>query len=424
MLFGDNVWFKMLSNGTHMDNKTPTPHRPISLTGGEYEKLYLSGYFRPDANACTATSGDNNAECYIDGGRFGEVAGAGQELIDGDVTWVINHADITSFYGGGINSLKAITGDITTTIKNSRVDFFCGGPKFGDMTATKTVTTTATDCTFGTFFGAGYGGTAILRECPSAYNLYQNKNYDWGSWINGSYDKSDADAYRGKFNSGKGVSCGYEHEFFAGSSGNVGRLYLQYASFSLAQTEDVSSTLTGCTVLNNFYGGGSLGAVVGSATSTLIDCDVNGNVYGAGFSAKIPKVAVLPLGGFITAPYYNEATGVYENTVYRDTVEYKWVHVGTLNNKAQALDDDDHTIKTTKDLDGLGTVSGDITLTLKGNTHVLGSVFGGGEESSVTGDITVTLQGETHVEGSVYGGGDEGPVNGNTSVRICDDCNL
>ncbi len=439
MLFGDNVWFKMLSNGTHMDNISPTPHRPISLIGGEYEKLYLSGYFSPNATACTAGSGDNNAECYIDGGRFGEVAGAGQELISGNVTWIINHADIRDFYGGGINSLKAITGNISTTITNSYINYFCGGPKFGDMSATKTVSTTATDCTFGTYFGAGYGGTAILRECPSAYNQYTSKNYSWGSWLNDSYDKASDGRYRGKFTNNKGVSCGYEHEFFAGSSGNVGRLYIQYASFSLAQTNGVTSTLTGCTVLKNFYGGGSLGAVVGDARSTLTDCTIKGNVFGAGFQVDIPKVGVIPNGGFIAAPNYNESTGVYETVKYRDTVEYEWEHVASLSNGEQCLvDGDKKTIKTTKDLFGLGAVKGNVVLTLKGSTTVgtlnngnlvagTGNVYGGGDESSVNktdggekGDTQVILQQGVIVHGNVYGGGNNGPVGGSSSVTIQD----
>ena len=47
-----------------------------------------------------------------------------------------------------------------TVITNSRVDQFCGGPKFGIMNSDKKVVTNATNCTFRTFFGAGYGGNS------------------------------------------------------------------------------------------------------------------------------------------------------------------------------------------------------------------------------------------------------------------------
>ena len=422
MLFGDNVWFKMLSNGTHMDHPTRTPHRPISITGGELGALYLSGYFRPDANTSAEGDGDDdkNAECYIDGGRFGEVAGAGQENIDGDVTWLIDHADIENFYGGGIkaSNTNQITGDIITTVKNSHVILFCGGPKFGDVTDGKTVTTTATDCVFGTFFGAGFGGTSIYRECPSNYNKFEEKNYTWNSWISATYDNSGGASYRGKYVANKGVSCGYEYEFFGGSGGNVARLYLKYASFSLAQCNDVNSTLTGCTINSNFYGGGSLGAVTGTVTSELDDCTVKGSVYGAGYSATIPKASVFATGGFDPIPNYNEKTGVYEPEGFPASSEFTWSHVGSLSGGSQALDGTN--IKTSKDLNSLGTVTGNVTLTIGGTSTVAGSVYGGGEESAVTGDITVTLEGQTQVAGSVYGGGNRGEVDGNTSVILKD----
>lgn len=416
-LFGDNVWFKMLSNGTHMDNKTPTPHRPISLIGGEYEKLYLSGYFRPDANPCEVSSGDNNAECYIDGGKFGEVAGAGQENISGNVTWLVDHADMESFYGGGIKASDAnqITGDITTTIKNSHVKLFCGGPMFGDMASGKTVTTNATNCVFGTYFGAGFGGTSLYRQYVQ--NLYQEKNYDWNSWVSSSYDNSGGDNYRGKYYSGRGVSCGYEYEFFGGSGGNVARLYIKYASFSLAQCNNVNSTLTNCIIDSNFYGGGSLGAVTGTASSVLDGCKVKGNVFGAGFSATIPKASVFATGGFNPIPNYNEKTGVYEPEGFPASSEFTWSHVESLNNKAQALDGTN--IKTTKNLNALGTVQ-TATLTIKGTTTVNGSVYGGGDESSVDGSTTVKLEGEAKVLGNVYGGGNKGAVGGSSEVIIQD----
>lgn len=424
MLFGDNVWFQLLSNGTHADNKSPTPHRPISLVGGEYETLYLSGYFRPDANACTATGGDNNAECYIDGGSFVEVAGAGQEKIDGNVTWIIDHADIKNFFGGGINSANPITGNISTTIKNSRVTMFCGGPKFGNMASTKTVETEATGCTFNKFFGGGYGGTSIYKD--RIQNQWESLNYindpkgDWATWISGSYDASSYGGYRGKYVQDKGVAVDYEYEFFGGSKGNVARLYIHYASFSLAQTNGVKSTLTGCTIKENFYGGGSFGAVVGDATSILTDCKVEGNVFGAGYSVNIPTVTVRNTGGWSVVPYYNTSTAVYEEPTWQDVVVYTWDNQ-SVSNGGQALVDDGLKIKTNESLVGLGTVTGNVKLTLKGSTKVTGNVYGGGEASAVKGldkTVTVNLQGTTNVLGNVFGGGDQGKVEGSTTVNI------
>ena len=435
ILLGDNVWFQLLSDGTHSDKTSPTPHRPISITGGQFDILYLSGYFRPDATACTAGDGDRNAKCYIDGGKFGEVAGAGQEQIDGNVTWIIDHADIDNFYGGGINSAKAITGNIQTTIKNSRVDVFCGGPKFGNMASNKTVETEATGCTFRKYFGAGYGGTSIYRDRIA--NQWESLNYindskgDWANWISNSYDKASGGSKRGNFASGKGVAVNYEYEFFGGAKGNVARLYIDYASFSLAQTNNVSSTLNKCTVLENFYGGGSLGAVVGDATSTLTDCTVLGNVFGAGYSVDIPTVKVRNTGGWSVVPYYNNSTAIYEEATWQPEVTYTWDNQ-SVSSGSNALVDDGLKIKTNDSLDDLGAVNGNVILTLKGTTKVGydeegnpvaggGHVYGGGDASAVKGSgnsVTVNLKGNTTVNGDVFGGGNKGIVEGTATVNI------
>ncbi len=111
---------------------------------------------------------------------------------------------------------------------------------------------------------------------------------------------------------------------------------------------------------------------------------------------------------------------------------YTWQHRNTVNSTATAINKTERILYTTENLDSLGTVTGNATLTLKGNTMVgtletgvlkvgTGSVFGGGKESAVKGNTSVILEGEAHVLGNVFGGGDEGTVNGNTSVLIKED---
>ena len=93
----------------------------------------------------------------------------------GNIVWQIDNADIDEFYAGGTNAAHIAEGNITTVISNSRVDLFCGGPKFGDMNTGKTVVTNATNCTFRTFFGAGYGGNSYNRRYP------KNKSSETGN---------------------------------------------------------------------------------------------------------------------------------------------------------------------------------------------------------------------------------------------------
>ena len=422
---GSNVWFKLFNNGCHMDKKkVKTPHIPISVTGGQYDEFYLSGYFQPEAPFY-----NDDAECYIDGGYFGNVAGAGQEKINGNVTWYVNHAYIENFCGGGLNVDKPIAGHITDTIMNSYIGIYCGGPKFGNVQNNKNVKTYAKNTTFGTYYGAGNGGTAFVRRIWSpgqnqGHNQYMSVNYPWNDWLCDQQDGHEG-YVRGKYVTNVGYAADYEAEHFEGSSTNtVARLYIKYASLSLAQTNGVLSKLEECTVEHNFYGGGKLGAVNGDAVSVLNNCTIHGNVFGAGYSASVPTVNVYPAvskSGYINCynpePKYNTNTGQFEKGVRPAPVEYIWSSAGSTS--APFTDNgDSHEIYTDKNLGDLGKVLGNVDLTLKGNTVVDGNVFGGGEMSGVQDNTIVKLQGNTHVTGNIYGGGDQGPVGGDSEVII------
>ena len=411
-----------------MDKKsTSTPHRPISVTGGDYNAFYLSGYLQPKAPAYTASTinGGRNAECYISGGRFGEVAGAGYEQIDGYIKWQIYDADMESFYGGGINENQPVTDSIVTYIRGSHVGTFCGGPKFGNMTAEKKVQTMAVDCVFGIYFGAGFGGTGFTRV--NTYNHYKTLNYDWNGMTEDEYivpkfTRVDGAHKRGKYVSGQGISINYDYRNFEGSNDKtVAYLFVNYASMSVAQTNNVFSTLTGCTIEQNFYGGGSRGKVAGNVTSTLDDCTVLGNVFGAGYSASVPTANVFPgedAGLFSTKPSYNDKTGVFEKGVFPTAVEYTWSKTKGDNTTTLVDDSEGHWIHTDSDLTSLGTVTNDVSLTLKGNTTVQGSVFGAGDSSKVEGNTEVKVIEQAKVCGNIYGGGNKGIVGGNTKVIV------
>lgn len=403
---GGNVWINSFGLGTHSDGSQSTPHVPVSVTGGEYEGLYLTGTY--NAGAAVRT---DNAECYISGGHIVEAAGASLEQINGSVHWQIYNADIDEFFGGGTNDAKPIKGDITTDIYNSNVGLFCGGPKFGNMQDGKKVTTNAEGCIFGKYFGAGYGGTSLSRK-----KYYDTTTTDWPGWagkyvddrgkyFDGSTTNAPGDSKYGK--KGPGVATDMDYEFFVWSPGNTGgRFFVKYATFSLAQCNDVSSTLKKCTVETNFYGGGNLGKVVGTATSVLEDCTVNGSVYGAGYSASLPTVEVRD-GGFVTNPNYNPKSGMFEPAKLSGTTTFTWQNAAaagkTLTDGQSGSDLENHILYTNTELTGLGEVAKSV-LTINGTTTVAESVYGGGEESNVSGDTRVNISGGTIAQ-NVYGGG-------------------
>ena len=430
---GGNVWFKEFHTGCHQDkNQTsggnrfqPTKHSPISVTGGDFDEFYLTGLYV--ANAGLDNYADN-AECYINGGRFGTVCGAAMEGIGkangadntGNISWLIQNADIREFYAGGLNAAKPVTGNLSTTIVDSHVDIFCGGPKFGDMSANKTVTTNATGCTFGTFFGAGYGGNSYSRYAPTNQNSVTN--IDWNNWVRGQYKRSYNATYGG-------VSTRFVYQFLPMSDNktNVARILVDFVKFSLATTRNVTSTLTGCTITNNFYGGGSLGKVDGSVTSTLNGCTVNGSAFGAGFSASLPTVEVDSIG-FRVEPYYYDGLGTYRTGVKGVTTTYRWEHGNSIS-----VDNTKHILYTTEDLTTLGTVTGKATLNITGNTivegkvfnedgtvkEITGGVFGGGDASAALGDTEVNVNGgKSSSILNVFGGGNRADVSGNVTVNM------
>ena len=432
---GGNVWFKEFHRGTHQDKSLQSKHPPVSVTGGDYDEFYLTGLY-----TANVVSYEDDAECYINGGRFGTVAGAAMEGIGngaenkGNITWQIQNADIKEFYGGGINADKPVTGNISTTITGGKIDLFCGGPKFGDMSEGKTVVTNATGCEFGTFFGAGYGGNSYSRQAPYNHNNIMNfphndtsnpsagNHSSWNNWLEQYYTQSYNNTYGG-------VSTQFNYQFLPMSSNkdNVARIFVEYVKFSLATTHSVTSNLTGCTVTGNFYGGGSLGKVDGPATSTLTNCKVDGNVFGAGYSASLPTVEVDSIG-FRVEPFYYKDLGTYRTGVKGQTTTYTWAHGNAIS-----IDKVNKILYTTEDLTGLGAVTGNVTLNINGTTTVGKSVYGGGEESGVGGDTkvnvtsgTIGAENQGGVEyGNVYGGGkgkagerDAGYVKGNTEINI------
>ena len=468
ILLGGNAKFETFSNGTHSDGNYFTPHIPISVTGGDYNKFYLSGIYKPTANFS-----NDNAECYISGGRFDELAGSGMQKIDGNVQWQIYDSDIKNFYGGGINAKKNISGNITVDIFNSHVDAYCGGPKFGDMESGKEVRTTAEGCTFGNYYGAGYGGASLNRL--TIYNT--SKNIDWSTWVSNTYAK-----YRGKYlntieanygNNGytehgaeaDGIATDIDYEYFLGSDGNrYGRLYIDFASFSLAKTHNVYSSLTDCIISGNFYGGGKFGQVNGKATSNLSNCKVYGNVFGGGYSGEVQPIAIRDVEGFSKIPDYNTDASVFIKGELGGTTPYKWVHVDqsewsvitttnhNIGNAGATDTNEGNLIKTPVDFTTLGQVE-NTELIIDGATYVrgiingtipdlendngfmgidgetlygvatggetIGGVFGGGDASMVKENATVIIK-NTRAEGiyNVYGGGNTAEVGGDASVTL------
>ena len=451
---GGHVWFKVFAPGTHPDNKSTTKYCPVTVTGGQYEGFYLSSYLKTVSNDY---SNNNPVKCYISGGRIGEYASCGNESVTGDATVKVDHLIVDNFFGGGINSAEKITGNIDVTIDSSIVHgIFAAGPKFGSMNTGKVVTTHATGTTFGTYYGAGYGGTATS---PAGSLLQSSKEkgkfrfatalakYSPGKYTIAGTHHNDIDT---NVDHVSGVEIDYYFELMPFSSSNgqyVDRVYIRKANLSMAETEAVTSTLTGCTVNGNFYGGGFVGQVKGTATSTLTDCRVMGNVFAGGDNATAPTAKVYPKPDAQKYPLVSSGVilQVDKNELVTP-VEYTWTNrlsdfganvteVADLDSiYAQAIPGIDidttyYYIYTPEDLSLVGkcqatnlTVINTVVGT-PGDTNT-GSIYGGGNQAAMPVDVaaacttSVKVEGNTRVYRDVFGAGRIGLVKGNTSVTI------
>ena len=455
-LLGGHLWFHRFAPGTH-PNKTNTNQAkvklcPVNVIGGDYPEFYLSGLYRADI---TPRDDQGDPFCFIDGGNFGYIYGAGYEKINGSVTFEINHSIIGEFYGGGINGSNPIGGNIKVTIDNSQVNKYCGGPVVGNMSG-KTVTTNATGTTFGVFYGGGNGGNSYYREME---NDGDQNSTNIGTWT-GSYnwDKfnplNKEDDVTKAYDAGtanKGYHAEYEFEVFNQSNGVpksgvdqiTQRGFIRWIQFGITVTGDVKSTLKDCLVENNFYGGGNLATVDGTVTSTLENTTVNGNVFGGGFSATIPTFQVHDKSNY-SFPSIDDTGIISEGVIEYDSKVYEWTN--DLNGISEAERKNSPTYSKTvgsetkwycytwNSLTNLGVVTNQVTLTLDGdskvghfenNVLIGGNVYGGGDASAVSNttnpanaSTTVYLQGNTEVLGDVFGGGNEGIVSGSATVYI------
>ncbi len=427
-ILGGHTFFNAYTPGCHATNAQNTTFFPVSVMGGEYKEFYLTG-----RNAKVDVAANNHGRVYTNGGKIGTFASGYWEQLNGNAYIRFDHTTVKEFYGGSVNPAKPITGNIDIIINNCDVEFFCGGPKAGNMTSGKTVTTVANNSTFGTFVGAGYGGSSVARV-EMVQNVNGTTYADYKNTYFGNYFDNN-DKYLKYDETGDGILIRYAVEYMPGSGGmgssmnptHVTRFFNDYAQLNLARTYNVTSTLNGCTITGNFYGGpwsGTVGTttVHPTVTSTLTDCTVKGSVFGGGKSAEIPSITVYPRSANdFKTPLYSGQFGMYyqqgedDFPVYPEGTEFNWVEqTGTGNPQGNATN---HTLQTSVDLDNLGTVNGNTDLTINGGI-VHGSVFGGGDQSKVSANTHVTIKGTTHVKGNVYGGGNAALVGGNTHVDI------
>lgn len=415
---GGTAYVKEFFQGNHSNDTLTWTIRPIIVTGGEIEKCYMTGQKTGKYVKTNDTKQPNNVRFYCSGGKIDKYLSCYMEYPIKDVNVHIDHALINKFYGGGTTQVGRVLGNINVDIKNSYVAQFCGGPEFGDMESGMKVTVNAENTTFGNYYGAGYGGTALTRV-KSTRNGGEKGNAQSASKDIDNYNSFYL-KYDGTY---KGIGTSYEVEEFMNAYGwYYFRFYNYVANLDLASTGDVTSTLTGCKILNDFYGGGCQGKVNGTINSTLTNCNVVGSVFGGGYKAAATEVGVYER--LTEWPLFDTVYGIFDPVKYPTPTKYKWEHVETMptGNPYGTNAKGENVLYTTTNTSEMGVVTGAIDLTIT-NGKVGGSVFGGGNESLSKNNTSVKILGTAEVGGNVYGGGNAAEVQGTTKVQIGEDCN-
>lgn len=436
---GGNAYVKEFYPGAHSNTSNiTTTIVPVNVTGGQVDECFMTGY-RSGGKAI-----GSDIRFWCSGGKIGKFLGAYMDKpmqtsgSDGNVnmTAQVDHALIGRFFGGGTSQNATITGDINVTINNSKVDFYCGGPEFGDMEEGKAVETTANNTKFGNYYGAGFGGTSITYS-PKDGELTIGRSVTFSGY---TYNSSTDGLKRLSRNGSLGLATCYKFEFLMHSFNKqkvVARFITGYADFSLATTGNVTNTLTGCTVENDFYGAGCQGTVNGTVTSTLTNCTIKRSAFGGGYKAVSNEVKVYPAAA-PTLSIYNGETGIFSEFGTTTPAFFTWVQ-GTGDNPT--ADEANTKLKTSKNVTmaELGNVAGTISLTIDGGyvggtvqgetpevpptatTAAIpagGNVYGGGNESKSLSNATVTLKGDAVIYGDVFGGGNKADVQGSATVNI------
>lgn len=365
----------------------------------------------------------------------------GAKPVDGSIDVTIDHSLVGKYCGGPKVGVMSNGKTVTTHATGTTFTRFYGGGNGG--TSYYRWQRQDGNTTLPASTAAGWANYGYKTFNPLNSQLNDNKQYR---------GPDDTELGNVGYNALFEFECFVESNGL-GASPTV-RSYMHWAQFGTTSTGTITNVLSDCTLEGDFYGGGNLGNVTGSVTSTLTDCTIKGNAFGGGYSGKIEPFRIhdrtLTEFPYIdNAGVMQNANGVFDYVKNTDGSDryYTWCYKNASGQifpegvafPSTAPTTDNPTFEypagsnkwyvlTTVSLEGLGAVSAYTKLTLDGTTvgtlengkakEGTGNVYGGGNESSVNGDTTVTLKGETKVLGDVFGGGNKAIVGGSATVNI------
>ena len=348
--------------------------------------VYAAGAGRQGATSCgEMTFGTNLViadDTYVErgiygGGNYGYalentsiyITGGTNEALEGTVNGVTTQGSVY----GGANQQNGPTVDITMTGGLMKGNVFGGCNTRGTINGKATLN----------IMGGTVGSTTVE---------------DWSTMAGGRIVKTDIIASDG---------C-----VFGGGYGEETNM-AQGVEINISQADDEKPTI----IYNNVYGGGKLGNVSANATATndstyitMTGGTIHGKLFGGGSGHENNETAALVEGNATI----HVSGGQIDKAVYGGG---ELASVGIASDNATGL------INIL--IDGTASLGTDENCkNVYGGGYVYGSGYGkpGLSEFTFVKYATVTIGGNAHVRGSVFGSGENGHVRKDTEVYIKDNC--
>lgn len=393
----------------------------IEIKGGTVGYIYGGGYrgsIGIESNDSTTASPLESIKIDITGGKIlHDVFGGGRGGLDkvchnsdGSISWGTSQNDT-------VGHSRVYVRNLTISIGENAV---IGGNVYGGGESTPIITSyDGVNTPYGDQPLGGNGDAKVASvDCDNLvitiHGKVEGNVYGAGKGVNPNdlTDGRHSSAYIFALDSdGKVASI----PWFPGSAAST-RISGDMDGFASMTAGDVSITIgTGAQIQHSVYGGGALGTLTGRSQNSLGihvnlygTAEVQGSVYGGGMGSEgnadagridTDSITVDIQGGTVTQNVYGG--GALGKTMAQNIK----VIVGNGDTSTQAkvvgsvygggmglLDDSD-----------AGNVKSNISVIVKNDALIGGSVYGGGELAQTTGNIDVEIH--AVINGNVFGGG-------------------
>ena len=426
----------------------------VTLAGSTVTNLYGGSNESGTVNESNITVTSGTATTIYGGNNLG----GSTTTTDIDV----NGGTVATVFGGGN---EADTGTTDVTINSGNVTTVFGGGNKADVTDTN-VNIYATTNTISNVYGGGNEASAETTNV-TINNGAKITNVFGGSNQTGTVDESNisipfsgtapviSNIYGGNNQGGQTLSANIDTK--CGQIGNI------YGGGNYATTTSTNTKIQGTTVTGNVYGGGNQASVLENSTLKIINSRITDNVFGGGNLGTIGKnTDVFVSNSILNNSLFAGGNGftavVYGNTLLNiEGTTNVANHVFGGGNAAATGTVEENNSSSVVNIAGLncggnvyggantsvlyGTVNVNIgsnaitgTTLNKGDIHIGGTVFGGGEANasgseiydfsfiSVTTGITINIDGYTYnnfdIDGSIFGSGNASSTSGYSNVNI------